>query len=214
MPNYDGAQLCSLDPNLAVGTQNKWPMLDVTWTIVGNLPTLTAEGYKSASELAWSYWMEVCGIRLHWVEQAARANILMGIQTGTPGGVLADSELPFPGISPQHQLRQRYDTAEDYVVSENPPNNKVDVVRIIAHEGGHALGSGHISMGNLLAPTYSSQIRKPRAGDIAEMVARYGLPGPVTPPPPPPSGALDDLAAWLTKGGQVWVRTNGVPRQL
>lgn len=218
MPSAEGRQICGLDTSLNLGSQSyKWPMLDVKWAIVGQLPGLSFQGFKEAAEKAWMMWMKVCGIRLQFVDNPQQANILMGIQTIGPGGVLADSELPGPGTTQRSQLKQRYDTQEAWVISENPPQNKIDLVRVIAHEGAHALGVGHIANGNLLAPYYSSKIGVPQSGDIMEMVIRYGTPQSNPNPIPVPSGpspgadseGYEELGKLLRKGSQIFVRGKG-----
>jgi hypothetical protein len=210
MTDYDGQTICALTVDDLNSQQYRWPMLDVTWTIIADLRTLSREGFKSAATQACQMWMDVCGIRLHYVDNPRAANITMGIQSQGPGGVLADSEIPGPGTTSQTQLKQRYDTMDEYVVAENPPPNKIDLVRVIAHEVGHILGEGHLSSGNLLAPTYSTRIRGPQTGDIASMVARYGRRTTELPPPSPPPGEYREILAVLEKGGAVFVRKNGV----
>ena len=100
------------------------------------------------------------------------------------GGTLAWSELP----NGNRQLTQKYDTREQWIISANPTSG-IDAVRVICHETGHALGVGHIQSGNLLAPVYSRQIRKPQSGDVQEMRERYGPPvtGGGTEPTPQPT---------------------------
>lgn len=210
--NYDGVNLCGTDDTAAAaGAMCKWPSLNVTWTIVADLPGFARESFKNAAALAWLWWSEVCGIRPSYVDSPQFANVLMGVQTIGPGNVLADSELPC-GVTMNSQLRQRYDTAEAWVVSENPPPNRIDLVRVICHELGHVIGIPHIGTGNLMAPVYSLAIRKPVSGDIAEAVARYGLP--TSPPPAPPPGDFTEILAYLEKGGQLFIRRNGVVRPL
>jgi hypothetical protein len=104
-------------------------------------------------------------------------------------GILAQSELPI-GFTPQftRQISQLYDTGENWTLSGNPPANRIDLGRVMCHELGHAIGIGHITDGNLMAPMYSTQIALPRNGDVTEARARYGSPAPVSPPPPPPPG--------------------------
>ena len=187
--DYDGQILCGADTTQAAsGELCKWPALDVLWTTIADLPGFGQDSFRQAAETAWGFWSSVCGIRPKYTTDPAQANILIGLQTIGPGGVLADSELPCGFTTMSQKCRQRYDTAEAWVVAENPPPNRVDLVRVMCHELGHAIGIPHIGTGNLMAPVYSGAIRRPTSGDIAEAVARYGLPSPVGPGPIPEPG--------------------------
>lgn len=211
--DYDGKPLCGVRTTEQVGEVCKWPSVSVTWAIAATLPGFAMDAFRLAIDEAWSYWTAVCGIRPMMLVGAS-ANITIGLQTAGPGGVLADCELPC-GASIGSKVRMRIDTSEAWVIAENPPGNKVDLVRVVAHELGHALGIPHIGAGNLMAPTYSSSIRRPRAGDAAEAVARYGLPVPISPTPSPPSAdGLQEIAAILARGGELFIRANGITRQL
>lgn len=218
MTNYDGHRLCGVEDTLGAGeSMCRWPAPNPTWAIIADIPGLARESFKQAAVAAWARWSAVCGIVPRMVEAENQANVLIGIQTIGPGGVLADSELPC-GATMQTQLRQRYDSAEDWVVSDNPPSNKIDLVRVMCHEIGHVIGIPHIGTGNLMAPTYSRTVNKPVAGDIAEAVARYGLPVPVAQPIPTPSvpaGELREILAYLENAsGVLFIRRNGIVRPL
>lgn len=173
----------------------QWPKLDVTWHTIGDLGQIGAADVKSSFNEACSWWNEICAIRLRYGSNPKTVDILArAANLGGPGNVLADSGLPCsrnPG-----QIPQRYD-AERWVISPTPAAGQIDLTRVQCHELFHALGSDHIGAGNLGAPMYSNQIRKPQAGDIAEMQKRYPGPGSLTPPlegdvpvpPVTPSGA-------------------------
>lgn len=205
--NYDGQVLCGVDDRLgAAGQMCRWPSPDITWSLVGSLPNIPLDSFKRVCEEAWNAWAKVCGIRPRFVE--GPSNLAIGIQTLSPGGVLADCQLPC-GASMQSRLRMRVDNTEPWVISDNPPNNRVDLRRVLIHELGHGIGIPHIGTGNLMAPVYSSQINRPLPGDINEAVSRYGLANPIDPPPPPP-GEYEEIFAFLKKGGSFFVRQNGV----
>lgn len=184
MPGYDNARFCAVEDTMGVGEMCKWPNPSVTWGIADVLPGFTFESFKAAIELAWSEWVRVCGIRPQFITNS-NPNISIGLQTLTPYGVLADMQLPCGLASNVGQTRfMRIDTTENWVVAENPPGNAIDLVRVVRHELGHAIGIPHIGMGNLMAPTYSSTLSKVQSGDIVEAFARY----PVVSTPPPPTG--------------------------
>jgi len=179
--NYDGTQICAMsDRETASDVTCRWPFVDPTWNIAGTFAGFSDLDIKGAFELAWKQWADVCGIRARYVASNPNVLIRVGPIDGS-GKTLAWSKLPCGGVGRGTMLDQLYDSGEAWVIGENPPANKVDLVRVACHEIGHVIGISHIGSGNLMAPTYSSTIRKPQAGDIAEAAARYPVVG--TPPP-------------------------------
>lgn len=202
--SYDGIALCGVTKQANFGGQRlRWPSPDVTWGIVAGLPGFAIDSFHRAIAEGWGRWSRVCGIRPQFVEDPSRANIVVGLQTIGPGGVLADCELPVQQ-SMRQRCRMRIDTAEAWCISDNPPPNKIDLVRVVCHELGHGLGMDHIGGGNLMAPTYSTRIKDPQRDDVAEMVARYGLPTAQPAPAPTPSPAGDDFAAVMAELSAWW----------
>lgn len=172
------------------GALARWNKKRLTWRVAGALPPLTAEQLRSAYREAWSYWSAVCGIEAVESVTPAATDVTHG--TGAIDGAmgtLAWSELPNGSDRP---LQQKYDTGEPWVVAESPGASQIDLVRVAAHEVGHALGLNHFApgSGNLLDPTYSRTIRRPQRGDVEEAQKRYGPPlaTPVPPPTPVPPG--------------------------
>lgn len=154
----------------------KWGKRELTIARRGSLPGLSDEHYDFAIREACRYWSAVCGVRFELIDDPSRADIVhIAANLGGPGGVLADMHLP---TSSNHhgQLTGRVDTRERWVISEQPRGGVIDLVRVLCHEIGHALGIGHIAVGNLLAAMYSPTIRKPQTGDIREGRRRYGPP--------------------------------------
>ena len=189
--DYDGHLFCAhQDTEEARGGLCKWDMRPARVGVYshinsGELGTLSANGVRGAIKKACERWEEVCGIQFFYPNSAREAHIVIGagIQREGPGGTLAWSELP---CGPDRQLQQQYDRRERWVIADNPPRGSIDLIRVVCHEIGHAIGISHIGSGNLLAPTYSSRIKGPQAGDIVEAQARYGRPQPKEDPQPDP----------------------------
>ena len=145
-------------------------------------------------------------------QQGETANLAFYVVSQTPGGMLAQCYLPYPGITPQNSLRCEVDKAEGtaWTIADNPPSNRIDLVRVLTHEIGHGLGVSHLGeqSGALMAPFYSSKIGWPQAGDIAEVVARYGQPveQPKQPEIPTAPEGEAELLRIISKGGRVVVR--------
>lgn len=213
--NYDGRSFCGRvgEPGEFGASMAKWNHDAITWSIIADLPQISRESFRGAMTKAFARWSAVCGISP--VEVAGpSANIVVGIQTQAPGGVLADCQLPFPGITRNHSLRMRVDTAERWAISDNAPPDRIDLVRVLAHEIGHGLGLNHGPTGALMAPTYSVRIIEPTAWDINEVRARYGNPKPPVPPAPSPLPTPNPtpegdaiLCEILRRGGRFFVRS-------
>ncbi len=178
-------RICGL-PDVMPISQNvcKWPDPDITWDVVAEINGLSKEDVVRSITEALARWARVCGIRPTYSPGNRQAKILVGSRSiDGPMGVLAESELPCGAT----QCRQWYD-AESWAIFDGAGSrNAIDFVRVAMHELGHALGMNHIGSGNLLAPVYSRTIWDAQAGDIAEMVARYGPPITVPVPQAPNS---------------------------
>lgn len=184
MADFDGVRVCGVPDHFGSGSLCKWPDGDIRWTVVAVLPGFSEEEFTDCARRALDILAGVCGITPRFVESASQARILVGVrQIDGRMGVLAESELPCGQV---RQCRQWYDTGESWVVSDNPPSNKIDLLRVMLHELCHALGMPHISDGNLMAPTYSRDINRPQTGDVAELQRRYGRPK-TRPSEPPPA---------------------------
>jgi hypothetical protein len=202
MHDYDGQRICGVADHIGNVTC-QWPMRDVTVFAAGQAGQVSL---ADAMELALPLWNRVCGVNLQMSTNARTANIVVQVgRIDGPGNVLAQNELPCGFTA--HRMRQLqglYDGSEAFVIADNPPAGKIDLVRVCCHEIGHGIGIGHINDGNLMAPTYSSRVAGPQNGDIVEARARYGQPSPITPIPLPnpvnPAPALPGLPPGLDVG--------------
>lgn len=210
--DYDGYSYCGHQTREApIGLATslpRWPHKAITWRVDAHVPSIARDAYRASVAEAFARWSRVCGIQPREVDAGRPANIVLGLQRERPGNVLADCQLPFPGISATASLQMRVDTEEVWCISDNPPRDRIDLTRVICHELGHGLGCSHLGSAALMAPTYSLRIKTPQAEDIAQMVARYGQPVPVEAPEPPkstPEGEAE-LLRILNRGGKIVVR--------
>jgi hypothetical protein len=178
-------RICALPDVMAVGQSVcKWPDGEITWNIVADIKGLSRGQVQEGVTEALNRIKRVCGIRPQFTPGNPRARIKIGSRgIDGPMGVLAESELPCGGVQ---VCRQWYDNGEPWGMF-NGAGSGIDFIRVACHELSHALGLGHIGAGNLNAPTYSRNIWEPQAGDIAELVARYGSPLPPAKDDPPPT---------------------------
>lgn len=149
----------------------KWPMKKITYFNEIALPNMSDEQIKEAYDIAFSQWAEVCDIEPTRVERKEQANIYARSGSGkrhnldARGGTLAWSELPC-GVADNMQLDQMFDEDEDWSFNM--------AIAVMCHEIGHALGLGHLSAGNLMAPYYDPNMTAPKDGDIEEITKLYG----------------------------------------
>jgi hypothetical protein len=178
-------RICALPDVMPIGSSVcKWPDGEITWDITAEINGLSRGQVQEGVTEALNRWKRVCGIRPVFTPGNPNARITIGSRgIDGPMGVLAESELPCGNV---RRCRQWYDNGEPWgMFNGSGANRLIDFIRVAMHELGHALGMGHIGAGNLLAPTYSRNIWEAQAGDIAEMVARYGQPLPQKPDEPP-----------------------------
>lgn len=171
---YDGATICGLSiaQNLESGS-SKWQHNDLSWQCVADLPGIERDVLRAAIQRAGEAWQRVCGIR--WFEgSGSQANILITTQSEGPGNILADCQMPFPGITPRHTLHLRIDIRDAWAYADNPPTDRVGLLQTLGHEIGHGLGIGHGVQGAWMYASYNPRIITPQSWDIMEARARYG----------------------------------------
>lgn len=197
---------CGL-PDMMAAEEAMWPMKRVAFLSRLNLGLPNAGAIYAQGAQQWN---DCSGIELFAVTDISLANIYADDYSnprdsfGQRGGVLADSGVPF-GATPKTKIPQRYDTAEAW--------DDVMLLAVATHELGHAIGLGHLSKGNLLAPYYDRRITKPQAGDIEEVVRRYGRPQPKTPPTGTTGGTRFDVSIDANWGIVVIAERNGEKRR-
>lgn len=209
MPNYEGTKFCAL-PDDVLGARDgdlcRWTKKELSYVFAEQWSgPLAMADVKRAFRIAFDRWEKVCDLKFTEVTNVQADISIYSRNMGGPGGVLAEAQLQCPPGT--RRLWTRFDNNEDWIVADNPPPNKIDLIRVACHEIAHLLGIPHIGTGNLLAPTYSTRVKEPQAGDIAEAVARYGLPKPVdTPTPEEPSDPpLPGAEYILLKVPSAWV---------
>lgn len=189
---YEGATLCGHETQ-AVGEANRWPHRRITWVVDADLPGIARDSFRGAVRTAFDRWAKVCGITP--VEATgSNANIIVRTQQQGPGGVLADCQLPFPGITERDSLLMRVDIADAWAIADNPPPQKIGLVHVLTHELGHGLGLSHGPTGCLMAPVYSAAVGSPQDWDIVQARLRYDHPAagsPATPSGPESLGRFD-----------------------
>ncbi len=194
----DGIQFCGfVADSEAIGGNAKWPHNRFSWFVAEEHPTMPINSLRKVIAESFRRWSNVCGIDAFEATSASGSNLIVRMQDEGPGRVLADCQLPFDGITPNHSLFMRWDRKDRFVLADNAPANMLDAYRVGTHELGHFLGMGHGPQGCLMAPMYSAKISHPVGWDIVEAVARYGNPLPKTNPQEPPKSTPEEDVEFL-----------------
>lgn len=189
-----------------IGNECQWPHKDITYRSVLTLPGLSAEQAIAAADEAAAQINAVCGAKLRRVDAAA--NIMARSGRGQADGL--DGRSGTLGYA--YRPCGKKETGSVNVVFDADENwNYSMAVAVICHEFGHAVGLPHLPNGNLMQPYYSAGITKLQAGDIAELVKRYGQPV-ATPTPAPDPGEVRTKVT-VTIGTETWVASGPMRRE-
>lgn len=175
-------RICGHPDRMAMTDVRPWKKRTLTWSVRGKLPSIDQPSFDGAVKQAFSFWSDVCGLIFQRTENGRPDILIDSGRIDGQFGVLAYSGLPNGTDS---QIGQKYDTQEPWVIASNPPRHKIDLIAVVAHELGHAIGLVHEPMTGtpaLMNPTYNAAIRKPQASDIARAQAFYGRSSSPEPP--------------------------------
>lgn len=175
-----------------------------TWLLRDDLPGIPRDQFRAAITEAFARWARVSD----WVARETTdklANILITVvDLGGPGQVLADMQLPQPGL---RQQVMRVDSREKWVLSDAANVQGIDLVRVLCHELGHAAGLVHLSPSpppDLMEPTYSATVIGPQAAEAKLMASMYGPPRVAPAPQPPTANARWDFRVMADGNAQVF----------
>jgi hypothetical protein len=178
----------------------QWPRGHVVRVHLADLPrgSLTPSDWADVFRDALTNWSSVCGFK--WELVTAKPSDGLSVfsdREDGPNKTLAWCELPVAGV---RLYRMKLDESETWVRS----GRGIVAEAVVTHELGHGIGINHIPESKgaaLMNPFYDEATIKPKPLDVAEAVARYGLPNGGSPPPPPTDHAISVTALY---GGRTY----------
>lgn len=173
--NFDESlEGCGVIDGLSMG-QCKWNHSPVTYYETMEFNGFTRAEVKELYDEAFARWARVSGLKVKRVESKSEANVVA--DTGFLLLALGWSGLPCGGVSSRTQLSQTF--------RSNGRFSRSDLLEVLTHEIGHALGLGHQSGTIMSAAGTGHKELTPK--DIANIQERYGAPGPSPDPNPDPT---------------------------
>jgi len=217
LTDYDGQRICGVSDHFG-SADCRWPIEQMTGVTVFASGHVGEVNLAEAAELAIALWNGLSGLRLEMTTNPKTANIITRpFRLDGRGNILAQCQLPCGFVQPSSQMLCDVDLAEAFVIAQNPPQGRIDIVRTLGHEYGHGWGCPHIGAGNLMGSTYSNSIWKPQDLDIVQLRSRYGQPVPAPTPTPTPVPPQDPVIGprleFVDADGRRW-RLNGVWEQV
>lgn len=177
--------ICAVSPVvLARARDCAWPTRRITIDYLTPLGPWSRDEMRRKLLAAGSVWAQASGLTVDLASEQPHIAAATCRVDG-PSGTLAWSELPCGGVQ---QVRQCYDTSERWVDDPSAPEGSIDIISVLIHELGHALGLDHApEQGNVMYAYYSGPRRELGPWDIAEIRRRYGDAA----PSPPGGGGMD-----------------------
>jgi hypothetical protein len=159
-----------------------WPIRDITIALGGlEFPGVGRDKTVEIFTRVCSRLNSVCNLRMRVSPLETYGSIIpTTIKIDGRGRVLAESYMPYRGMSPRTSLSQRYDTSELWT--------NLDIFYVVAlHEVGHAVGMPHIEGNNtaVLNPRID-RVRDFTDLDVELLEMLYGKALPVPSPVPSP----------------------------
>lgn len=180
-------------PALGTGATVTWSLIPTGTSCDSGPCTAFADampaGWQTAVTTAFSMWSSVADLTFVQVPDdgnpfnapTSSGDIRIGLEVfDGPGGVLAHGFYP-PNNGATAAGDIHFDIAELWKIGFGGAG--FDIIQVLAHELGHALGLGHSNVANsLMNPFYSEAFLGPQADDIAGMQFIYGNAQPVPEP--------------------------------